>query len=89
MVDLVTANAVMTGDWAVSWVEDLLNKPELTPAGKILLLLDEAPRCGCGASCALLRYLTGQMTVIRKHENYQAASPQNHSSSDKDGVGTG
>ena len=65
------ASGMMSGDLSVSWVEDLLDKSELTPAGKILSLLDEAPPCECGASCALLRYLTGQMTVLRKREIYQ------------------
>jgi hypothetical protein len=42
--------------------------PSLTPAGELLLLLDQAPRCRCGSECETFQYMRKQVERLQMQE---------------------
>jgi len=48
----------------------------LTVAGRLLLLIESAPRCQCGGNCELLQSLAAQLLDIQSQEvGYEAQCP--------------
>jgi hypothetical protein len=41
---------------------------ELTPMGKLLVLVDHAPRCRCGGNCETLQYLAKELIEAQSQE---------------------
>ena len=41
---------------------------QLTPMGKLLVLVDHAPRCRCGGNCETLQYLAKELIEAQSQE---------------------
>ena len=41
---------------------------QLTPMGKLLVLVDHAPRCRCGGNCETLQYLAKELIDAQSQE---------------------
>jgi hypothetical protein len=48
----------------------LVDPYELLPiAGKLLLMIDDAPRCKCGENCETRQYMTEKFTELKVRED--------------------
>jgi hypothetical protein len=49
-------------------VQNILEDPNLTTAGKFLLIMTQVPTCICGTGCRLYRYLLNEFATAQAKE---------------------
>ncbi len=49
---------------------------QLTPLGRLLVLVDGAPRCSCGGNCETLQFLVKRLIEAESHEQWLLLSEE-------------